>query len=333
MTAQTTIFRISASALMVFAFVWACHAGDGLRIVEERLETPSNRHYIPERRTLCFNGVSLVKCDAASEPARVMECRAIAFDKAVMEARKGLAKYLSQNLSVWENVLDASCDDASLWLSSSRSEGWSSVVLDGCVVTDFAEFFEEGELFVGVTLEWSPDFAIAAKLARTNKVYLDNNDFVQVAAWAKDGKLSAKLGPRMCSVSHNGGTWFVPTGTAAIDIEGLSRLKMNVAISKVKTDAERAFEQAVQSPLQVVFAGDSSVSRRRVGDVEDTIDVNESLASSTTVATSGMNLVRRRVAHEGVVRDSVTGRRLYVMTYVPDCFSSHVAKGNDADDF
>lgn len=330
MSAKLKAARLIAAVFMAIA-AWFCQAGDGLENVLSRLRTPSNLHFVPERRTLCFTGASIAKCDVAGAPERVMTARAVAFDKAVMEARKGLARFLSQHLAVWESVLDASRDDSSLWLTSSNSKGWSSVVLDGCVVVDYAELMEGGDLYVAVTIEWSPDCAIAAKLARTNRIYLDTEDFAQVVTWAKSVRLAKKLGPRMCSITHDGGSWLVPAGTAAVDIEGLSGLRLKAAMRKVEADASRAFEQAVETPLEVVFEDASSVSRQSSGH-DDAIKVHEKFASSTIAASHGMNLVRRRIVHEGVVRDETTGRRLYAMTYAPDCFARPVVHAADVDD-
>lgn len=323
------MFRQTWKALAVAASLMACaraqcFAGDGLRLVEGLLSSPPNRHISPERNAIVFNGVASAKFDPSSDAPKMMAIRSQLCAKAAIAARKALARYVSQNFSVWEGVVDRSCADASLWISGSESKGSSEIALDGCAVADYAELVDDGDFFVAVTLEWSVEGDLAAKVAKTGRKFLDDGDFAHLRDYLKGAELGRKLGPRICEVTHCGQRLAVPVGTAAVDIEGLSGLHLKNAMRKVEIAAGQAFEQAVETPVRVDFADSSAVAKSIEGDDESVI-AQSTLAASTESVSRNMNHVKRRLVHSGVAVDGATRRKLYVMSFAPDCFTEKCA--------
>ena len=308
----------------------ACFAGDGLRLVEAKLAAPPNRHLATEKNAIVFNGVASAKFDPAKDAPRMMAIRSQLLAEAMIAARKSLARYVSQNFSVWEGVVDASSADSSLWISGSESKGSSDIVLDGCTVSDYAELVDDGDFFVAVTLEWSVEGDLAAKVAKTGRKFLDEADFTRLRAHLKGAELSRKIGPRICEITHGGQRLVVPVGTAAIDIDGLSGLQLKKAIRKVEIAAGQAFEQAVETPVHVDFS-DSSVVEKSCEGEEESVQSESRLTTVTESVSRNMNHVKRRMAYSGVLVDGATRRKLYVMSFVPDCFAENRASSDDND--
>lgn len=314
MSAKARSHRWSAVAAVV-AFAATCFAGDGLRLVEERLRTPPDFHLDISRGAVFFNGVASAPYDVAKDAPHLAALRERLCAKAVLNAKTDMARYLSQRFAVWEKVVDKSARDASAWRSVSSSSGSSGVSLRGCTISDCAELFDDGDFFVAVTVEWSVEAHDAANIAARGAKLYGDDAFQALRKALKDAEIHDIAGARMFRVDAGCGEILVPVGAAIVDIDGLSGLRMKAAIEKADAAAQRFFESAVVAPLDVTFSDSSDAtslgSSRRISETM--------VVSSESVAT-GLNRVPRRLAYSGILRDPVTQRKLYVVAFVPDVF-------------
>lgn len=313
-------FRGSAISVVVIVatIVWRCAADDGFVEVEGRLRARPNVHYIADRRAFTYNGASSAKFESAKDANRLMALRTRLFNEAVENARKNLATFISEHHAIWESLLDAPESDLSLWLPSSLSGDKCSVSLFGCTVSDCAELFLDGRIYVAVTVIWSPEAAIAASKARENAVYLEEKDFLQLRTRVKNETLFNLIGPRLYELQREDGSVFVPVGAVAVDMGGFSGMRLSDASKMAEEAAARTLEQFVESPLRVVFndAPPGILSSR-----EENAAAPEKAPTEEPSKAREEKRVNCRLVFSGVVRDPTTGRSLYAAAYAPDCFT------------
>ena len=284
-------------------------------MLEKRLKEKGGRlRFDPRAKSIIMIGVASSHYGKECGASQQFTIRNGLYREALLRGKSAIDGYLLRNMSVREKVFDLSSGNSSVWISQSCGSSRAFGQIYGCVIRDSIEKIEDETLFVAVAVEWNPFLDRDVRDLQRGAVELTVEDQNALKKWLTDCPLLSMQGTRVCCLKEG---LNIPLGIAAQDVDGLSDLVLSCRVREIERAAAQFFDDAFRT--STVSSTVDNTYAKKEGDVGQSIaSTSDDYGYAVGARSTGLNRIGRRILFEGVMMDSRTKRRSYVVACGPE---------------
>lgn len=271
-------------------------------------------NYDCSRHSVVAVGVASCGFDIKAGGGSLTTVRRRLVQEATLRAKAKLLSFVVKCMEGREGVLDKSGSADAEWRSFAEVSSWSRQELEGCLVVDSAEVFEEGHLAVAVAVEWSESLERDVRDISAGRVEITVDDRRQALALLGQKRLPVFVGTRFLRLKDG---FNYPVGVGVVDVEGVKGFVLSGRLKEAELAAAQAYEGAFRATLLTRRKGNASVQQGQEHDGKQWMRVADQYVCFGETSSSDAHLIPREVLFEGRDVDPVTHRNVYVIVYGP----------------